>query len=289
MKQRLTYLHTLSNSVNLAQLGDLQVLQIQHQKAQALISLFGGQLLSFKPTGQNELIWLSDRADLSGNTPIRGGIPICWPWFGKANLPAHGFARASLWQLSHCHEDHDGVQITLTLQENTNTLAQWPHAFTLEIQFVISDSLDVRLNVKNSGTKPFAFGGALHTYFAVRDISKTQVTQLGSHYIEQGKTYASDGTAHFIGEVDRNYLQASATVSILQENEPAITVHNSGNNAVVVWNPGQALCAKMGDMSADGYQNMVCVESAICDNQTPLASGQQSLLSTYIARINTAR
>ncbi|MGL6177553.1 MAG: D-hexose-6-phosphate mutarotase [Vibrionaceae bacterium] len=289
MKQRLTYLKTLSSSVNLAQLEDLHVLQIQHKKAQALISLFGGQLLSFKPAGQDELIWLSDKADLSGKTPIRGGIPICWPWFGKANLPAHGFARTSLWQLSHCHENDAGVQITLTLQEDANTLALWPHAFTLEMQFTIGDSLDVRLNVKNSGSKPFFFGGALHTYFAVRDISKTQVTQLGRHYTEHGKNYASDGTANFTGEVDRNYLQASATVSIIQEIEPTIEVHNSGNNAVVVWNPGQALCAKMSDMSADGYQSMVCVESAIYDNQMPLASGQHSLLSTRIARVPSAR
>ncbi|MGL5290919.1 MAG: D-hexose-6-phosphate mutarotase [Vibrionaceae bacterium] len=289
MKQRLTYLKTLSRSVNLAQLDNLQVLQIEHKKAQALISLFGGQLLSFKPAGQAELIWLSDKADLSGKSPIRGGIPICWPWFGKAHQPAHGFARTSEWQLSDCHENEDGVHITLTLQENANTLALWPHAFSLEMHFLISDSLDVRLNVKNKGPAPLYFGGALHTYFAVRDISKTQITQLGTRYIEQGNHYASDATAHFTTEVDRCYLHASPTVFIEQQNEPAIAVKNSGNNAVIVWNPGQALCRKMSDMSENGYQNMVCVESAIYDNQTPLASGQQCQLTTHIARVTTSR
>ncbi|MGL5335353.1 MAG: D-hexose-6-phosphate mutarotase [Enterovibrio sp.] len=284
MKQRLTFLKTLSHSVNLAQLENLQVIQIEHKKAQAVISLFGGQLLSFKPAGQDELIWLSDKADLSAKSPIRGGIPVCWPWFGKAHQPAHGFARTSLWQLKDCHENEDGVQITLSLQENASTLALWPHAFTLEMQFLISDSLDVRLNVQNKGQPPLYFGGALHTYFAVQEINKTQVTQLGSRYIEQGKNYASTGTANFTTEVDRCYLHASQTVCIEQENEPTIFVKNGGNNAVIVWNPGQELCRKMGDMSDNGYQSMVCVESAIYDNQTPLACGQQHQLSTHISR-----
>ena len=127
----------LSDHVTVCQIDGIKVVRVQHPKAKAAVSLFGGHLISFQPTGEKDLLWLSENANLSGNKPIRGGIPICWPWFGKAADPAHGFVRNQEWTLNQHRENEQGVILSLMLTENQNPIrSKVYHGIGNEINFM---------------------------------------------------------------------------------------------------------------------------------------------------------
>lgn len=276
-------LSALSDHVTLCQIDGIKIIRIDHPKGKAAISLFGGHVISYQPVNEKEIIWLSENVDLSGKKPIRGGIPICWPWFGKAAEPSHGFVRTREWSLNQHRENENGVIVSLRIQHSDETLAIWPYEFSLELQVELADSLKVSLITTNKSTKSFKFGGALHTYFDIGDIHQTQVTKLGEHYIEAKKSHVSNQTAIFSGEVDRIYTLAQKSNDILDTaNQRTISLTHSGNNSVVVWNPWQEIATSMVDMANDGYLGMVCVESAIYDNQLELKPEQQHTLACEI-------
>lgn len=282
--KQLPTLAVLSDYVTVCQLDGLKVVRVIHPKATAAVSLFGAHVLSFQPAGKKDTIWMSDKADFTGNKALRGGIPVCWPWFGKAAEPSHGFARNTEWALNEHRENDNGVILSLTLEDTTETRNIWPHAFRAEIQIEIGDTLQVRLITTNTDDKPMQIGGALHTYLNIGDIDHTKVSHLGNEFIAAGIRQPSAGFATFAEEVDRIYLNAERTVIVEDAaNQRRLNVTNDGNNAVVVWNPWQALAASMADMADDGYQTMVCVESAVYDRSVTLQPGEKHTLSTVIA------
>ena len=124
-----TPLKSVSNSITLCSQDELQILNVQHPVAEAAISLHGGHLITFKPAGQDDILWLSDKAEFKTSKALRGGVPICWPWFGRIAAPAHGFARNSQWSLLDHHEDAEKVVIRLSLQDSEATRAVWPTRF----------------------------------------------------------------------------------------------------------------------------------------------------------------
>ncbi|PKF50192.1 D-hexose-6-phosphate mutarotase [Enterovibrio nigricans] len=274
----------LSDFVTVCELDGLKVIRVIHPKATAAVSLFGAHVLSFQPTGKEDAIWMSENADFSGNKAIRGGIPVCWPWFGKAAEPSHGFARSSTWTLKEHRESENGVIISLTLEDNAETREIWPHAFHAELLIEVSETLKVSLISTNTGKSAINVGGALHTYLNIGDVTETTVSALGNEYIEAGERKPSSGTTGFDQEVDRIYTCADETVVV---EDPAyqrrMTVTNTGNNAVVVWNPWEALSISMGDMADDSYQTMVCVESAVYDRSVILEPGDKHILTTLLA------
>ncbi|OED46087.1 hypothetical protein ACH42_04190 [Endozoicomonas sp. (ex Bugula neritina AB1)] len=164
-------LNTLSDSITLYQNDGLKTLKINHPVAEAAISLHGGHLFQFKPTGQEEIIWLSEKAEFNPQKAIRGGVPICWPWFGRIANPAHGFARISEWSLLDHQEDDDKVIVRLSLNDSEATRAVWPHAFYAVITFTISTTLSIQLDVKNTDSHTWCCSGALHSYFNVSNAS----------------------------------------------------------------------------------------------------------------------
>ncbi len=274
----------LSDYVSVCQLDNLRVIRVIHPKATALISLFGGHIISFQPAGKNDLLWMSTKADLSGQTALRGGIPVCWPWFGKAENPSHGFARTSEWSLHEHRENDDGVIVSLTLESDENTLAIWPHAFHLTLQIEITDRLNLSLITTNTGKSAFNYGGALHTYLNIDDITKTRIEGVGAQYISLGEAYTQPNAVTFSEEVDRIYTQAEPSTNIFQQStDDIICVENKGNNAVVVWNPWKEIAKNMADMPDDGYQTMVCVESCIHDRSVEVLPDQSHCLSTEIS------
>lgn len=281
--QRIPAQTVLSDCVSVCKLDGLDVIRIIHPKASAAVSLFGGHLLSFQPTGKKEVLWMSKNADLSGINAIRGGVPVCWPWFGKAAEPSHGFARTRQWKLNEHRENNDGVILSLTLQDSIETRAIWPHAFHLELLIEITETLKINLISTNTDDSNIHIGGALHTYLNVRNIEQIAISGLGSEYIEQGKKHLGADKVLFKQEVDRIYTHAEKTVVIEEPHQDTLKISNSGHNSVVVWNPWASLCASMPDMIPDGYMTMVCVESCVYNRSIALHPGEKHTLSTEIS------
>lgn len=276
-------LSVLSDFITTCQLENINIVRIDHPKARAAISLFGGHVISYQPANEQDTIWMSDKVILSGEKPLRGGIPVCWPWFGKAAEPAHGFARNKQWQINQHRENEQGVVLSLGLTDDEHSRAIWPYQFNLELRVEVTDSLKISLITTNLSNESFEFGGALHSYFAVADINQTEVNALGDHYTEFGSDYASTGIATFSQEVDRIYTKPEAVTCISDHaNQRTIEVTHAGNSSVVVWNPWQALSTSMADMADDGYQTMVCVESALHERSIKLESQQSHSLSATI-------
>ncbi len=271
--------------------GGIPVMEIGNQQASAAISLQGAHVLSWSPAGQQDLIWVSDDASFAIGKSVRGGIPICWPWFGahdhQANYPAHGFARTVMWQVTGTEAlSAEITQITFKLeteQLDQPIQAMWPWPTTLEYRITISDTLTLELISTNHSDETFTIGQALHTYFRVDDVSKTLVTGLeGKDYLDKTddfKRKTQSGAIHIASEVDRVYLNTDNDV-VIDDQQRKVHISKQGSHSTVVWNPWQFVANKMGDLGQDGYLNMLCVESAnAADDTVVLALGKSHQLS----------
>lgn len=285
----LPIISVLSDCITIVQKEDVKIIRIQHPKAEAGISLFGGHVLSFKPQGQEDIIWMSPQAIYDGKTALRGGIPICWPWFGRIAAPAHGFARSTEWTLIEHRENEQGVIIRLGMTPSEATLAIWPHQFEVMLNVEISEILKVSLNIKNTDSTEWPFSGALHSYFNIADIHQTSITGMGDHYLDslQDEKRSLGGKAlTFNAGVDRVYTHSESQIQVSDpKNNRSITIANQGNNAAVIWNPWE-LASNMADMPDDDYQTMVCIESTLhapsIEQGKTLQPGECYALSTEI-------
>ena len=247
--------------------------------ASAIVSRFGAQVLSWRDAAGRERLFLSERAIFDGHTPIRGGIPLCFPQFsGLGDLPKHGFVRSRMWDLAGAQADDGLVSLTLRTGDDAGTRAIWPHAFELLLEVKLRvEHVQIGLSVRNSGTTPFAFTGALHTYFAVGDIAATSLTGLnGLEYRDAagGNTIRVETDASLVvgQEVDRVYHRAQQQLS-LDDGNAELAVAATGFTDVVVWNPWQVLCAQLSDMQAQAYRKMLCVEAAVAQFPVSVAAG----------------
>lgn len=255
----------------------------------AIVSRFGAQVLSWRDSAGRERLFLSERAIFDGRTPIRGGIPLCFPQFsGLGDLPKHGFVRSRLWDLAAAHADDGLVSLALRTGDDAGTRALWPHAFELLLEVKLhAEHVQVGLTVRNNGSTPFAFTGALHTYFAVGDIAATTLTGLnGLEYRDAAGGNAiriETETSLIVGqEVDRVYHRAQRPLS-LDDGGAQLAVAAAGFTDVVVWNPWQMLCAQLSDMQPQAYRQMLCVEAAVAQFPVSVAaagvwSGSQKLM-----------
>ncbi len=254
-------------------------------QASARISLQGAQIIQWTPQGEKPIIWLSDAATFRPGKSIRGGAPICWPWFGphatRADFPAHGFARTLSWEMLTAAAQPDGtVRIALHLPSDAMPKDQWPHDTTLECHFTIGTQLEVNLVTHNRSAHSLPLSQALHTYFRIGDIRQIQLTGLEDcPYLDKtlnGLHATQQGAVHFSQETDRIYLNSRRDILIedpvLQRR---IRITKSGSASTVVWNPWIEKSTKMGDMGDEGYLTMVCVENAnAADDTIQLAPGQ---------------
>ena len=262
--------------------GGLPVLPIvSTDGARAEVYLHGAHVSSWLPAGgADEGLFLSARSRFSSQAAIRGGIPVCFPQFAdQGPLPPHGFARVSAWTPVDDQDEHPGV-VRLRLAESDATLAQWPHAFRLELRIEVSGrTLALRLTVENPGAAPFGFTAALHTYLRLHDIYQLRIQGLrGARYRdkvarEDDVLEAAEAIA-IHGEVDRVYHAAPSEV-LVQEPGRAVSIRTTGFPDTVIWNPGPARAAGMSDMEPDGWTRMVCVEAAVARAPLTLAPGQR--------------
>ncbi|WP_375750735.1 D-hexose-6-phosphate mutarotase [Vibrio sp. HN007] len=260
----------LADCVTIVEREGAKIVRIAHEKAYAEVALHGAHVLSFKPTGQEEVIWLSEKADFSPEKAIRGGIPVCWPWFGRVAAPAHGFARTSEWYVVEHRENEDGVIVCLGLDESDETRAIWPNSFEARLYVEVSEKMKVTLEVTNTDDKEWKFSGALHTYFNVADIRDTITTGMGAEYadsLQGGKICQGGAELQLTDTIDRVYTKPEDVISIRDpKNERTIEVRNDGDNSAVIWNPWAEGAQGMGDMADNGYETMLCVESTLHAN-----------------------
>lgn len=276
--------------------GGLVFSEIDNAGGTAYLCLQGAHVTTFRPKDQDEpVIWLSDYAKFAAGKSIRGGVPVCWPWFGphasEAGWPGHGFARTVPWRVTETAALASGdTEIALTLVDSEQTRAQWPHPSSVELRATVGRHLRVTLTTRNLGDQPFVLGEALHTYFRVGDIGAIRVTGLdGVGYVDKvdgGARKTQAGAIGFDGEVDRVYLGTESTCVIedAQLNR-RIVVAKQGSRSTVLWTPWHEKADKMGDFGPDGWRRMVCVESgnALDDIVTVPAGGSHVLTVDYSA------
>lgn len=271
-------LTVLSDCVTIIEHDQVKMVRIIHDKATAAIALHGGHVVSFQPAGQDDLIWMSDAALFDGKAALRGGIPVCWPWFGRLAAPAHGFARTSEWQLLEHRENEHGVILVLGLSDSETTQAIWPYQFNLRLEVEVTEQLKVSLQVTNQDEKAWTFSGALHTYLNVGDVRQVKTTGMGSEYIDSlqdAKVCQGGETLVLTDTIDRVYTQPALQIEVQDPLlDRSLVVENSGHNSAVLWNPWAQGAAAMADMTDDGYQTMLCVESAL---HSPCLSAGQTL------------
>lgn len=241
---------------------------ITHPKFSAKISKFGGQLLSFIPQGQNDILWLSDSAILNGSKPIRGGAPLCWPWFGPAagefeGEPQHGYIRNLLWEIKEYQSNEQSVEINLSpiiSNELTEKLG-----LAVNVVYRFDTSVSIEINTSNVSDKTKTVGCAIHSYFNVEDITQTSLPELsGCSYSDKvlGKEQVQTGAVTVNAETDRVYHYEQAKLSISTPSR-AIKIEHQGHDSVIVWNPWQQTAANMADFDNNGYLSMLCVEAGI--------------------------
>jgi glucose-6-phosphate 1-epimerase len=240
--------------------GGLTVAEITNPHAHARIALQGGHVLAFQPVGQKPILWVSRHSQYAAGTPIRGGIPVCWPWFGQhpvdAQKPPHGDAVAE-----------DTTRLWLGLSANEVTRSLWPHDFQVELTVTIGRQLEVELTIRNPGPSAFTCTSALHSYFAISDVAKSSVNGLdGCVYLDKVAGYErreQTGPIAFTGETDRIYLDTTTDCVIEDAGwERAVRVAKRGSRSTVVWNPWADRARQLADFGDEEYREMLCVETA---------------------------
>lgn len=262
--------------------GGFPIIEIENEYASALVSIYGAQVLSFKlkfknaeyvQVEENDLFFVSESAYFEQGKAIKGGIPICWPWFGRdeenPDRQMHGFARNMLWQLDETSSTSSGeTKIVLSLKESTETLKLWPHKFKLVAVINIGKTLEISLKTTNTGKSNFKITQAIHSYFALANIDKARVEGLDkTNYLDKVKgakeAVLQKGDVRVSEEVDRIYIDSPSRLSLFDEQlQRELVVNSSGSKTTVIWNPWVDISKRSADLSDDAYLEFICVETA---------------------------
>ncbi|MCC6581700.1 MAG: D-hexose-6-phosphate mutarotase [Phycisphaeraceae bacterium] len=252
--------------------GGLTRIAVQTPHAQAHVHLHGAHVTHWQPRGHQPVLFMSKQSAFETGKPIRGGVPVCFPWFGpnedKPEAPMHGTVRLKAWNIELVTQDHAGrIVIALTTVSDDASRKWWPHDFHLRHTITISDTLSMALESRNTGTKPFTITEALHTYFVVGDVRKVQVTG-----VERTKYFSKIRNAHqqqgeepltISGETDRVYHDTKSPCILSDPTmNRKITIDKAGSSSTVVWNPWIDKSAKMPDFGDHEWPGMLCIETA---------------------------
>lgn len=266
----------------------------------ASIALQGAHVMTWQPKGQKPVLWLSKDAKFAPGKSIRGGVPLCWPWFGphahEASWPGHGFARTIPWLLLDARRLPDGrVRLEFEPKMNETAHMQWPHDSSVKCSVTVGQELVVGLATKNTGKSSFTLGQALHTYFAVGAIDTIHIAGLeGCSYLDKvdgDKRRKQRGVVSFAGAVNRIYLDTKGCCGIVDPvMQRTLLITSTGSRSTVVWNPGKEQAAKMGDFGKNGEDRMVCVETAnTADDVITLQPGETHRMTAQYRVIKHGR
>ena len=253
----------------------LVFIHISNKLATASLSLQGAHLISFQPQAQQPLLWLSEEVIFAQKKSIRGGIPICWPWFGphpsNSALPAHGYARTHDWQLLRITSLPDGrTQLEFELGYSHESKQFFPAALQLRYTVTVGQSLELTLTTTNLSTSTITLSQALHTYFRVGDIEDVNIQGLDAcEYIDKvnnDRHLVQHGNIKIGAEVDRIYLRTPRRMEICDSRlQRRICITSRGSQSAIVWNPWIEKSSRLGDMGHNGYRSMLCLETANAD------------------------
>ena len=274
---------------------EIIVVEITHPYAKASVSLYGAHVISFQPKGQQDVLWMSDLSTFEKGKPIRGGIPVCFPWFGAHDSDAqksiHGFARLHLWDVVSTSILPSGeIRLRMVLRDSPETKLLWPFSFKNLMTITVGKSLEVALTCTNTGKETFTYSDALHTYFAVGDVEKVKLHGFNkcSYYDGMDNGTIKNQSEEWISidrETNRRYFDYASDCII---EDPVllrkIRIGKRGSQVTLVWNPWSETAKKIADMHENGYKTMLCVEAVNANNdKITLLPNQSHTLSTILS------
>ncbi|MCU7984637.1 D-hexose-6-phosphate mutarotase [Shewanella oncorhynchi] len=266
----------------------LDYVEVNTALCQARIFLQGAQIDYFQPVGKPPLLWVSSADDYQPGNGIRGGVPVCWPWFGmssEANFPQHGFARTRIWALGSVEMRNQLVDLRFSLKISEQDKIYWPHNTEVSVLFTLGDTLSISLVNTNLGTDPVTLTQALHSYFPIEDIHQLKASGFsGSKYIEfaQGPYPQTTDEVLFDRETDRVYTDLGP-VQLLHTPQGTIEVSRENSQSAVLWNPWIEKSQRLGRFNPEDYLTMVCLEAAnVLEDKVVLAPGETHSLVTHI-------
>jgi glucose-6-phosphate 1-epimerase len=269
--------------------GGLAKVRVTTELASADIYLHGAQVTSWQPAGAEEVLFFSRQSHFQDGRAIRGGIPVCFPWFRAKSddpqAPAHGFVRTKEWRLDEVSAGEDNtVMVTFSTESDDSTRQGWPHDFVLEHRVTISSALRLELVVRNTGTAPFTFEEALHTYFRVRNAQSIRVRGLdGVSFLDNtdaNREKLQSGEVALTAPTDNAYLNTAAAVDLIDPTlSRTLRTEKENSSTTIVWNPWQQGAASLSDLADDEWQQMTCVEASnILASAVTLAPGETHTL-----------
>ncbi|TCP13874.1 glucose-6-phosphate 1-epimerase [Crenobacter luteus] len=276
-------------------LGELACWRVRTGSAELLLARQGAQILEYRRHGEPPLIWLSEQAAFRRGEAVRGGVPVCWPWFGDLgrnpaevaaprpdDAPFHGLVRTLDWTLVEAVADADGVALAFELAPQA--LPGWPPATALRLAIRVGERLELALSSHNRGTAPVVISQALHSYFAVGDVEAVRVEGLeGCSYIETldgWQRRRQDGALSISGETDRIYLDLPPRLTLVDEAwRRRLVLEASGSRSAVLWNPWLDKARRLSQFADDAWRRMLCIETAnAMDDVVRLAPGARHTL-----------
>jgi glucose-6-phosphate 1-epimerase len=273
--------------------GGLPKVRVTHAHAKGEIYLHGAHVTSWKPRGAEEVLYVSPRARWETGRAIRGGVPICFPWFGAnagdPSAPAHGFVRLKAWQLQSIRQVSGSVCVSMFTEDDEGTQKWWPAGFRLLHRVTFGAELTMELILTNAGATSLRFEEALHTYLAVGQVQSVRVQGLDEvHYLDeadQKQEKTQQGDVVIAAETDRLYLNTAHEVEI---NDPVMSrrvrIAKENSMTTVVWNPWTEKARKLTDLGEEEWPHMLCVETCnVGDFAVSLAPGQQHAMKATIS------
>jgi glucose-6-phosphate 1-epimerase len=272
--------------------GGLTKVRITSPEAEGEIYLHGAHVTSWKPKGAEEALFVSSQSRWDHDHAIRGGVPICFPWFGgktdDPKAPAHGFVRAKAWTLESIVPAGGAVTVSMFTESDEDTKRWWPADFRLVHRVTFGPELSLELVMTNTGKTPLRFEEALHAYHRVGNIETTRVRGLDKvDYLdktESGLKKTQHGEIVIGSETDRVYLDTAGAIEVedaLLHRRTRITKENS--RTTVVWNPWVQKAHSLSDFADDGWKQMICIETSnVSDFAIDLAPGQQHKMTALV-------
>jgi len=273
--------------------GELARVQITTPTATGEIYLHGAHVTSWKPAGKEDVFFVSPHSLWQEGHAIRGGVPICFPWFGgKADdphAPDHGFVRTKEWKLEKITANQGSVAVDLSTESSPETKHWYSSDFHLLYRVTCGAELTLELILSNTGKEPLRFEEALHSYHNVGDVTKAAINGLdGTHYLDKTDSYREKtqaGDVQITRETDRVYLNTAHPLTLsdpVLQRRIILTKENS--LTTVVWNPWSENALTMSDMGADQWKKMLCIETSnVGDFAVRLAPGQQHSMRAIIS------
>jgi glucose-6-phosphate 1-epimerase len=272
--------------------GGLAKVSVTLPEAAGEMYLHGAHVTSWKPAGADEVLFVSAKSRWEDGVAIRGGVPICFPWFDKkrddAKAPAHGFARTRAWGLEDVTRGGDGVTVRMAIEHDESTRKFWAADFRLEQSVTFGRELRMELALKNRGKEPARFEEALHTYFRIGDIDKARVRGLdGMRFTDKTdarREKTQQGDVGITSLTDREYLDTPHEVTL---EDPVlrrkIRIANEGSRTTVVWNPWSEKAKAMSDLGDEEWKQMICVETSnVSQFAVEVGAGQEHRMTAMI-------